>query len=284
MSGELRFVFEEIVERALREDIRSGDLTSLAVVPSNATGRGELVAREPLVVAALDIAALVFERLDPAVRFEARAHEGDRVAKGARLATVEGRLQPILAAERSALNLLQRACGIATLTRSCVDLVEDLGVQVLDTRKTAPGLRALDRRAVRAGGGTNHRHALDDMILVKDNHVAAVGSLRAAIERALAWPGRVQVEVEVDSLDALDVLLGMPRLPHAVLVDNFTPEQVAEAVTRVASRLYVEVSGGVTLQTIRRYAEARPSGISLGALTHSPKAADIALDLETIRA
>lgn len=281
MDGTTRFAFAEIVERALAEDVRSGDLTSMATIPEAASGRGALVARERLVVSCLDVAELAFRKLDPNVRFSQAASEGSVAEAGAVLATAEGSLRAMLAAERTALNLLQRACGIATLTRSCVDQVADLGVQVLDTRKTAPGLRLLDKRAVRAGGGTNHRHALDDMILVKDNHVAAVGSLRAAVERALAWPARVQVEVEVDSLEALDALLALPRLPHAVLVDNFTPDEVAEAVRRAAGRLYVEVSGGVTLATIRRFAEARPSAISMGALTHSPKAADIALDLES---
>jgi nicotinate-nucleotide pyrophosphorylase (carboxylating) len=273
-----RLALEEIIERALREDVRSGDVTSQAVVPDGALGRAVLVAREPLTCCALDVAQAVFERIDPLVRVLALAREGEHVEAGT-LATVEGPLRSLLTAERTALNLLQRACGIATMTRRCVDVASPYGVQVLDTRKTAPGLRALDRRAVRAGGGTNHRHALDDMILVKDNHVAAAGGLAAAVERALAWPARLQVEVEVDSLEMLEELLSLPRQPHAVLVDNFAPQDVATAVTLVAGRMYVEVSGGVTLTTLRDFAQARPDGISLGALTHSVKACDIALDM-----
>jgi nicotinate-nucleotide pyrophosphorylase (carboxylating) len=226
------------------------------------------------------VATAAFERLDSDTGVTELVREGQHVAAGTKLAQVEGSLRSVLAAERVALNLLQRACGIATLTRRCVDLVEGSGVHVLDTRKTAPGLRALDKRAVRAGGGTNHRHALDDMVLIKDNHIAAVASLRVAVERALAGAGRLLVEVEVDSLTALDGLLALEHLPHAVLLDNFTPEDVREAVRRVAGRLYVEVSGGVTLETLAAYAKARPDGISLGALTHSVKASDIALDME----
>ncbi len=277
---ETPFLFADLVERALREDLRSGDITSAAVIPQGARGRARVIAREALACSALDVAALAFRQLDPSVRFDALAAEGEMVGAGSPLATIEGALRPMLAAERTALNLLQRACGIATLTRRCVDRIAGLGVDVLDTRKTAPGLRALDKRAVRAGGGRNHRFGLDDMILVKDNHLAAAGSLSVAVERALAWPARVQVAVEVDSLAALDALLELPRLPHAVLLDNFTPDEVRQAVTRTGGRLYVEVSGGVTLETLHDYASARPDGISMGTLTHSPKACDIALDLE----
>jgi len=280
MLSDDAFVFDEMITRALHEDVRTGDVTSRLVLDEVAPGSGAIIAREPLVVSCLDLAASVFQRLDAEVKVTSLAKEGESVEAGTKLALVEGSLHSLLAAERVALNLLQRACGIATATRRCVTLVEGSGVHVLDTRKTAPGLRALDKRAVRAGGGTNHRQALDDMVLIKDNHLAAVKSLRTAVERALAGAGRMLVEVEVDSLEALDALLALERLPHAVLLDNFTPKEVADAVARVAGRLYVEVSGGVTLETLQAYAMARPDGISMGALTHSVKASDIALDIE----
>jgi nicotinate-nucleotide pyrophosphorylase (carboxylating) len=280
MPREALYPYEEIVERALAEDLRTGDATSRAVVPEGTRWRGAIVAREPIVACALDVAALVFTRLDTEVRIEMPAREGERLAKGAVLLRVAGDARALLAAERTALNILQRCCGIATATRTCVDAVAGLGVQILDTRKTAPGLRALDKRAVRAGGGTNHRTALDDMLLVKDNHLLAAGGLEAAVERALAGAGRLGVEIEVDSLAQLDRLLALPRLPHAVLLDNFTPDDVREGVARVAGRMYVEVSGNVTASTLRAYAEARPSGISIGALTHSVRAVDLALDFE----
>jgi nicotinate-nucleotide pyrophosphorylase (carboxylating) len=187
----------------------------------------------------------------------------------------------MLAAERTALNLVQRASGIATRTAVFVDAVKGLGVAILDTRKTAPGLRLLDKRAVRAGGGVNHRHALDDMILVKDNHVAVAGGVAEAVHRALKAAGRLRVEVEVASLDDLEDLLGLSQLPDDVLLDNFDPHEVRDAVRRIDHRMFVEVSGGVTLENVRAYAEAGPDAISVGALTHSAPAADIALDIET---
>jgi nicotinate-nucleotide pyrophosphorylase (carboxylating) len=272
---------EALVERALAEDIRSGDVTSRALVPEGLSGRAALVAREGLVVAGLAVAARCFGRLDAGVSWQAHAKDGDAVEAGSVVARVAGDLRALLTAERTALNFLQRAAGIATATRELVEAVAGTGVAILDTRKTAPGLRLLDKAAVRAGGGASHRFALDDMILVKDNHLRAAGTVGEAVRRALAAAGHsLKVEVEVDSLAQLDALLAQSRLPHAVLLDNFTPDAVREAVVRVAGRLHVEVSGGVTRTTLRAYAEAGPDAISVGALTHSVKAADLALDLE----
>jgi nicotinate-nucleotide pyrophosphorylase (carboxylating) len=272
-----------LVESALAEDLRSGDATSAACVPAGSRGGGRLVAREGLVVAGLEVAEACFRRLDPDCAFEVAVSDGRRARAGAAIAAVEGDLRALLAAERTALNVLQRACGIATRTRQLVDLVADLGVDLLDTRKTAPGLRLLDKHAVRAGGGVNHRFALDDLLMVKDNHVVAAGSLEAAVERALAAAGHAHlVEVEVDTLEQLDALLRLPRLPQLVLLDNFTPDAVGEAVTRVAGRMRVEVSGGVTEATLRAHAEAGPDAISMGALTHSVRAADLAFDLDRV--
>jgi nicotinate-nucleotide pyrophosphorylase (carboxylating) len=272
---------EELVGRALDEDLRSGDVTSRAVVAEGLRGRAALVAREPLVACCLDVAARCFARLDPGVSWESCAPEGRAVEAGAVVARVAGDLRCLLAAERTALNLVQRACGIATATRALVDLVAGTGVAILDTRKTAPCLRVLDKRAVRAGGGTSHRFALDDMILVKDNHLRAAGSVAEALRLALVAAGHaLRVEIEVDSLAQLDELLAQPRLPDAVLLDNFTPDEVHRAVGRIGGRLRVEVSGGIARDTIRSFAEAGPDAISVGALTHSVRAADLALDVE----
>ncbi|MEM7246628.1 MAG: carboxylating nicotinate-nucleotide diphosphorylase [Acidobacteriota bacterium] len=279
-SGATAFGYEPMVEAALREDLRYGDLTSETVVPADALGRGLIVAREHLVVSGLVPAELTFRRLDPRLDVEVDADEGTEVEPGTVVMAARGPLRSLLAAERTALNFLQRASGIATLTARYVSLLDGTGVTVLDTRKTAPGLRLLDKTAVRAGGGGNHRHALDDLIMIKDNHLVAGGGLAPTVEAALRRAGHAHpVEVEVDTLEQLDELLELPRLPAAVLLDNFTPKDVATAVDRIAGRMYVEVSGGITEETIRSYAEAGPDGISSGALTHSVRAADLGLDL-----
>jgi nicotinate-nucleotide pyrophosphorylase (carboxylating) len=279
MDDMLLFPYRDIVERSLAEDIRSGDVTSLATIPAGSRGQGAIVARHALIASSVDVAGACFAHLDSRVRFEARCAEGERVGPGFLMALVEGDLRSMLAAERTALNLLQRACGIATRTAQFVDAVAGTGVAILDTRKTAPGLRVLDKRAVRAGGGVNHRHALDDMILIKDNHVAVAGSTAEAVRRALKVAGRLRVQVEVASMAELEDLLSLPQLPDDVLLDNFEPEDVRDAVRRIDHALFVEVSGGVTLQNVRALADAGPDAISIGGLTHSAPAADIALDL-----
>ena len=271
---------ERLVDLALAEDLRSGDATSQACIDPDRRGEGDLVAREGLVVAGLDLARAVFRRLDPDCGFEALAADGDELAPGTVAARVSGNLRALLSAERSALNYLQRACGVATQARRLVRLIEDLPVELLDTRKTTPGLRVLEKHAVLCGGAGNHRFALDDLLMVKDNHVVAAGGLDRAVERALAAAGHAhRVEVEVDSLEQLDELLGFERLPDIVLLDNFTPEQVREGVGRVAGRIRVEVSGGIDETTLRAFAEAGPDAISMGALTHSVRSADLAFDL-----
>ncbi len=271
---------ERLVTLGLSEDLRSGDATSAACIDADRRGVGDLVARENLVVAGLEVAEACFRRLDPDCRFEARAGDGEERVAGGVIAVVQGSLRDLLSAERVALNFLQRASGIATKTRRLATLIADTDVDLLDTRKTTPGLRALEKQAVLAGGGVNHRFGLDDLLMVKDNHVVAAGGLRAAVERALEAAGHAhRVEVEVDSLEQLEALLGYDRVPDIVMLDNFTPEQVREGVTLVAGRLRVEVSGGITEATLREYAEAGPDAISMGALTHSVRAADIAFDL-----
>jgi nicotinate-nucleotide pyrophosphorylase (carboxylating) len=272
--------FDAMVARALEEDLRTGDRTSLATVPEGVVGRGHIVAREALVLSGIEAAASCFRQVDAEVSFLGLMIEGGSAAAGTNVIEVHGSLRSLLAAERCALNFLQRASGIATRTRRCVDLVEGTGVDILDTRKTAPGLRLLDKAAVRAGGGVNHRFALDDLLMVKDNHVVAAGGLAAAVTSALEGAGaELEVEVEVDTLEQLRELLALPALPATVLLDNFDAARIREAVALIASRMSVEVSGGVTEENLRELAEAGPDAISLGALTHSVRAADLAMDL-----
>ncbi len=276
-----------LVELALREDLGSvGDLTSAAVIPAELGGRAVFVARSPGVVAGLPAAGLVFAALDPALKFEERCPDGTPVKAGDPLATVAGPLRGLLAGERTALNFLQHLSGIATVTRRYVEAIAGLPARILDTRKTLPGWRLLEKYAVRQGGGHNHRMGLHDGILIKDNHLAARGqSVRAVAEQAQACRQQQQslvpLEIEVDTLDQLDDVLGCR--PDIVLLDNMTPEQLREAVRRrdaKAPGVVLEASGGVTLATVRAIAEAGVDRISIGALTHSAPALDIALDYQ----
>ncbi|MBE3132357.1 MAG: carboxylating nicotinate-nucleotide diphosphorylase [Acidobacteria bacterium] len=270
--------------RYLDEDIGSGDVTTEHVVPPGTTARGSIVAREALVVAGVDMASDVFRALDPALEIEPAVADGTSVSDGARLASLAGRAAPILTGERVALNLLQRLSGIATVTRRFVDAVAGTGASVSDTRKTTPGLRALEKYAVRMGGGRNHRMGLFDAILIKDNHIAAAGGIGAALHAARArGPAGMPVQIEVDSLAQLGEALAVGV--DAVLLDNMTPADVAAAVRLVRARpagalCWIEASGGITLANIRAYAQAGVDTISVGALTHSAPAVDIALDFD----
>jgi nicotinate-nucleotide pyrophosphorylase (carboxylating) len=267
----------EVVSRALHEDLGTlGDLTSLAVVPAGTRGTGRFVARCSGVLAGTLAATEVFRQLDRDVGVQWHALDGDRVRDRSILGVVEGVVQTILAGERTSLNLLCHCSGVATLTRRFVDAVAGTGARIRDTRKTLPGLRALEKAAVRAGGGANHRECLSDAVLIKDNHLAYL-PLRDAVERARAsWPGRV-IEVECDSPD--QVAEAKTAGPDLVLLDNMTPAQVAEAVAVLGGAIPVEVSGGVTLDSARAYADAGADYISVGAITHSAPALDLALDL-----
>jgi len=271
--------------RFLREDIGDGDITTAWTVPAETTVSALIVAREACVVAGLPIAQAVFAELDAGVAAEPRASDGARVEPGAPLMRLAGRAAPILAGERLALNLLQRLSGVATLTRRYVDAVAGTRASISDTRKTTPGLRLFEKYAVRVGGGRNHRVGLFDAVLIKDNHLAAAGgvaqALRAVAERRTR---EVSVEVEVDSpvqlAEALDAGV------RAVLIDNMSPAEVAAAVAMVRERpdggsIWVEASGGITLANVRAYAEAGVDTISVGALTHSAPAVDIALDFDS---
>ena len=271
-----------LVTLALAEDLgTTGDRTSLALLPADQHGRAAFVARSGGSIAGLDAAAMVCASVSPALTFIPLVADGTRAAPGQTIATVSGPLRQILAAERTALNFLQRLCGVATLTRKYVDAVAGTKAQVLDTRKTTPGWRLLEKYAVRAGGGTNHRVGLYDAILIKDNHIAGVGDVRVAVERARAYPGNagLAVEVEVDTLAQLDRVL--PAFPEIVLLDNMPPELLREAVARrnaVSPATLLEASGGVNLTTIAAIAAAGVDRISVGAITHSATALDIALD------
>jgi nicotinate-nucleotide pyrophosphorylase (carboxylating) len=268
-----RAYLERKVREALDEDAADRDVTSAAVVAQDLWADAELRARSEGVVAGVDVAAEVFRQVDARVAFEPLAPDGARVHPGVVVAWVRGPLTSLLRAERTALNFLQQLAGVATLTRRYVDAAGRAAV--LDTRKTVPGLRPLQREAVRAGGGVNHRPDLAGAVLVKDNHVAAAGGTAAAVR--LARAARLPVEVEVESLEELDEALA--ERAECVLLDNMTPAQVAEAVRRAAGRAVLEVSGGVSLATVAAYAETGVDCISVGALTHSAPALDISMEV-----
>jgi len=268
------------VADALAEDLGlAGDITTNAVISRDTVASGVFAARKPGVIAGLDVAAAAFHHLDPSVEFKAFVADGDRVDAGTKIARVSGSARALLSAERVALNFLGRLSGIATLTRRYVDAVAGTRAQIVDTRKTTPGLRALEKYAVRAGGGMNHRIGLFDAVLIKDNHIAVAGGTGQAIGAARAHVGHmVKIEVEVDTLDQLAEAL--EHRIDAVLLDNMTPDQLAEAVRIVGGRAITEASGGVNLDTVRAIAEAGVDLISVGALTHSATVLDIGLDIE----
>jgi nicotinate-nucleotide pyrophosphorylase (carboxylating) len=271
-------LIEPVVRAALAEDLgRAGDITSEACVDAQARLKVQFAARTAGVISGLDCARLALAAMDPAIRFSAQRRDGDVVGAGEVLARAEGNARAILAAERTALNLLGRLSGVASLTHAYVETVKGSGAVIVDTRKTTPGLRLLEKYAVRCGGGVNHRFGLDDAILIKDNHVAASGGVGEALRRAKAAVGHlVKIEVEVDSLDQLDEAL--PHAPDVIMLDNFSLEDLGEAVRRTAGRVRLEASGGVNLQTVRAIAETGVDVISVGALTHSAAVLDIGLD------
>ncbi len=271
---------DEIVRRALVEDLgRAGDLTTDTIVPADAVATARVVARREGRIAGLRVACSAFRMIDDEVAVEFSVSDGDDIAAGATLAVVTGPARAVLTAERTALNLLGRLSGIATLTRDLVRAVEGTRATVVETRKTTPGLRVLEKYAVRCGGGGNHRFGLDDAVLIKDNHVALAGGVAEAIRRARAGTGHlVKIEVEVDTLDQLREALDAGA--DVVLLDNMGPERLAAAVTLVDGRAVTEASGGITPETISAIAAAGVDIISLGWLTHSSAALDVALDVE----
>ena len=270
-------VVRAIVSRALEEDLGPGDVTTQATVASGARCRAEIVAREPGVIAGLEIAGAVFAALDREVAFEALVAEGAQVEAGAAVARLTGPARAVLAGERTALNFLQRMSGIATLTRRYVDAVQGTKARICDTRKTAPGLRALDKYAVRAGGGHNHRFGLFDGLLIKDNHIRAAGGIESAVRLARSSAHHV-LRVEVEAQTHAEVQEALSAGADVIMLDNMSPDEVARAVGFIAGRCEVEVSGGVRLETVRALAECGVDYISIGALTHSAPALDLALE------
>lgn len=271
---------EELIEHALAEDVGAGDVTTDALVAPDALARARIVQKEPGAVAGLRVAEAVFRHVDPALRWHPHAAEGEW-RDGGLVAEVAGAAAAILRGERVALNFLAHLSGIATLTARFVRAVDGTGAVILDTRKTTPGLRAVEKQAVKVGGGANHRFGLYDAVLVKENHIAAAGGVRAAAERALAAaPPGMLVEVECRSLADVDEALAasVPRL----LLDNMGTEEMAEAVRRVGGRAELEASGGVSLEGVRAIAETGVDYISVGALTHSAPALDLSLQLESL--
>jgi nicotinate-nucleotide pyrophosphorylase (carboxylating) len=277
----LRLIAEPIVRAALLEDIgRGGDLTTEAIVEPDRTASGAIVARQRGIVAGLEVALIAFRLLDERVEIAVRVRDGDRVEAGERVATVEGAARAILTGERVALNLLCRLSGIATVTRDLVELIARSKAKIADTRKTTPGLRALERYAVVCGGGVNHRFGLDDGVLIKDNHLVLAGSIHAAVSAARAHAGHmVKIEVEVDTLEQLREALAEPI--DAVLLDNMAPRQLADAVRMVDGRVLVEASGGVTKENVAEIARTGVDLISVGRLTHSAPALDFSLEVAT---
>ena len=281
-AASLELVAAPIVRAALLEDIgRGGDLTTDAIVESQRRARARIIARRGGTLAGLDFAAIAFRLLDEEIEIVRRAQEGDRFEAGATVAEIGGRARAILTGERTALNLLGRLCGVATATHTLVELVAGTSARIADTRKTTPGLRALERYAVWCGGGANHRFGLDDGVLIKDNHLALARSIRAAVAATRARIGHmVKIEVEVDTLEQLREAMAEPI--DAVLLDNMTPAQLAEAVAIVGRRVLTEASGGVTQANVVEIAASGVDIISVGWLTHSAPAIDLALEIETV--
>jgi len=270
---------DRLIEQALLEDIHTGDITTKAVVPGRRSAKARLIAKEDLVVAGLSIAGRVFARLDPNVIFAPCRSDGESAAQGTALATADGDAADLLMGERVALNLLQRLCGIATLTSRFVAAVSGTKARIVDTRKTTPGLREIEKYAVRVGGGINHRTGLYDGVLIKENHITAAGGITEAIRRARAYiPHTLKIEIETETLAQVDEALSAGA--DIIMLDNMNLDEMRMAVATIAGRALVEASGGVNLDTVRAIAETGVDIISVGALTHSPRAMDISMLLD----
>jgi nicotinate-nucleotide pyrophosphorylase (carboxylating) len=270
----MELTIDTLVEEWLAEDVGDGDLTTEHLIPAETSCEAALLVKEPGVVCGLEVAEAAF----PQVSFDALVADGDVVQGGTEVALLSGPARPILTGERTALNLLGRLSGIATLTRRFVDAIEGTGAEILDTRKTTPGLRALEKYAVRCGGGRNHRFGLDDGILVKDNHLRAAGGVRPAVELLRAAGTGLPIEVEAETLD--DVREAVAAGAEQILLDNMSPALMREAVELVDGKATLEASGGVTLDTVREIAETGVDFISVGALTHSARSLDVSLEIE----
>lgn len=269
-------MIDRLIEQALLEDIHTGDITTKAVLPERRPAEARLIAKEDLVVAGLLIAGRVFTRLDPDVVFSPLLADGARARTGYVLATLSGDAASLLMGERVALNLLQRTCGIATLTASFVAAVSGTKARIVDTRKTTPGLREIEKYAVRVGGGINHRTGLYDGVLIKENHITAAGGIAEAVSRARAYiPHTLKIEIETETLAQVDEALAAGA--EIIMLDNMNLDDMRLAVAAISGRALVEASGGVNLKTVRAIAETGVDIISVGALTHSPRAMDISM-------
>ena len=280
MKPEYRPFVDELIELCIKEDIGDGDHTSLCCIPENEHGRMRLLCKQEGIIAGIEIAEIVLHRLDPEMRFERILADGDRVRPGDVAFYVSGRLRSLLQAERILLNIMQRMSGVATQTARYVERLEGLRTRVLDTRKTTPGMRVLDKMAVKIGGGENHRMGLFDMILLKDNHIDFAGGVRRAVAGAKAYLAarskQIPIECEVRTLEDIDEVFAAGGVDR-IMFDNFTPEMTRLAVEKVAGRCETESSGGITLETMRSYAESGVDFISVGALTHQIKSLDMSL-------
>ena len=271
----------DLIAAALQEDIGEGDVTTDFFVPETLHATGRIVARENAVVAGTEAAAEAFRQVDASLGIQLACHDGDNIAAGDMIIEVRGLARSILRAERVALNFLQRLCGIATLTRQFVDAVGNPSTKILDTRKTTPGLRALEKAAVVAGGGANHRFGLYDMVIVKDNHLAALGELSGfadRIRRLRQERPNIRIEVEADNLEQVRAFVEVHGI-DAILLDNMTPAQIREALALKRNNMKFEASGGITLKNVRRVAATGVDYISIGALTNSARAIDLALEM-----
>ncbi len=271
---------KELIELCIKEDIGDGDHTSLCCIPADAHGRMRLLCKQEGVIAGIEVAQMVFDRLDPEMRFEQKLNDGDHVQPGDVAFYVSGRVRSLLQAERIVLNIMQRMSGVATQTAFYVKHLEGLHTRILDTRKTTPGMRVLDKMAVKLGGGENHRMGLFDMILLKDNHIDFAGGIRKAIHGAREYlhakGKQLPIECEVRSLEDIDEVFAAGGVDR-IMFDNFSPEMTRKAVEKVAGRCETESSGGITLETMRAYAECGVDFISVGALTHQIKSLDMSL-------
>ena len=280
MKAEYKPFVDELIELAIKEDIGDGDHTSLCCIPASEQGRMRLLCKQEGVIAGIEIAEIVLQRLDPTMKFEQILHDGDRVKPGDVAFYVSGGLRSLLQAERILLNIMQRMSGVATQTAFYVKHLEGLHTKVLDTRKTTPGMRVLDKMAVKIGGGENHRMGLFDMILLKDNHIDFAGGIRQAVEGAKQYlkekDKNIPIECEVRSLEDIDEVFAAGGVDR-IMFDNFTPAMTREAVEKVAGRCETESSGGITLETMRSYAECGVDFISVGAVSLKNKSLDMSL-------
>ncbi|RCK72899.1 MAG: Quinolinate phosphoribosyltransferase [decarboxylating] [Ignavibacteriae bacterium] len=271
-----------LIQEALAEDIGLGDITTESIIDDNATGAAEIILKENAIIAGIDLADIIFRTVDAEIYFQKYANDGSFLSKNTKVAKVEGNLGSILKAERTVLNFMQRMSGIATLTRQFVNAITGTNAKITDTRKTAPGLRLIDKLAVKIGGGVNHRFGLDDMILIKDNHIAAAGGIEQALNKCLSYfknsKLKYKIEIETKNLEEVKQVLKIGNIDR-IMLDNFSIPDMTEAVKIINKKFEVEASGNIRLENVLQVAETGVDFISIGYLTHSPKAIDISMEI-----